>query len=108
MLLRKILVYKIPLGPHLKSSLQVDIQPKRKEPPSNPLKFQGAIELNPKLLKEDDNITCIVTLNQLINDQKLEWYLNDQLIILNDHFPISFDGLHLILTIKKIRPDDSR
>jgi hypothetical protein len=97
-------LYEIPLGPNLKSSCQVDIKPKQKEVP---LKFQGTIELNPKLPKEDENVTCTVTLNRPLKDQELEWYLNDQLIIPNDHFQISSDGPRSILTIKKIRPDDA-
>ncbi|CAF4580073.1 unnamed protein product, partial [Rotaria sp. Silwood1] len=72
-----------------------------------PIKFQGTIELNPKLPKEDDNVTCTVTLNKPLKDQVLDWYLNDQLIIPNDRFVISSDGLRSILTIKKIRPQDS-
>ncbi|CAF4166926.1 unnamed protein product, partial [Rotaria sp. Silwood2] len=72
-----------------------------------PIKFQGTIELNPKLPKEDDNVTCTVTLNKPLKDQVLDWYLNDQLIIPNDRFIITNDGLRSILTIKKIRPQDS-
>lgn len=97
-------LYEVPIGPNLKSSCQVDIKPKQKE---NPLKFQGTIEINPKLPKEDDNVICTVTLNQPIKDQDLEWYLNDQLIIPNDRFQISTEGPRSILTIKKIRPDES-
>jgi hypothetical protein len=95
-------LYEIPLGPNLKSSLQIDIKPKQSD-----LKFQGTIELNPKLPKEDDNVICTVTLNKPIKDQILEWYLNDQLIVPNDHFNISSDGPYSILTIKKIRPEDA-
>ena len=55
-------LYEIPIGPNLKSSLQVNIEPKPKETPVNPLKFQGSIELNPKLPKEDDNVICTVNI----------------------------------------------
>ncbi|CAF1031742.1 unnamed protein product [Rotaria sordida] len=72
-----------------------------------PVKFQGIIELNPKQPKEDDTVTCTVTLNKPLKDQVLDWYLNGELIIPNDRFTISTDGLRSILTIKKIRPQDS-
>jgi hypothetical protein len=83
-----------------KQSYELIIQPL-------PWKFQGGtIELNPKLPKEDDNVTCTVTLNKPLKDQILEWYLNDQLIVPNDHFSLSTDGPRAILTIKKVRPQD--
>ncbi|CAF0817324.1 unnamed protein product [Adineta steineri] len=73
-----------------------------------PYKFQGAtIEINPKLPKEDDNVTCTVTLNKPLKDQSVEWYLNDQLIAPNDRFVLSTDGPRAILTIKKVRPEDA-
>ena len=84
-----------------KQSFQLIIQ-------SLPLKFQGSIEINPKQPKEDDNVTCTVTLNKTIkNDESIEWYLNGQLIIPNDRFQISTDGPKAILTIKKVRPEDA-
>lgn len=100
-------LYEVPLGPNLKSSCQVDIKPKEKEPLTTPFKFQGTIEINPKLPKEDDNVICTVTLNQPLKDQELEWYLNNQLIKPNDRFQITNEGPRSILTIKKIRPDES-
>ena len=100
-------LYEIPIGPNLSSSCQVTIQPKQKEQPTIPYKFQGTIELNPKLPKEDDNVRCTVTLNQPVDDQTVEWYLNGQLIVPNDRFTISADGPRSILTIKNIRPDDA-
>ncbi|CAF3800634.1 unnamed protein product, partial [Rotaria magnacalcarata] len=83
-----------------KQSYELIIQPL-------PMKFQGIIELNPKLPKEDDNVTCAVTLNKPLKDQVLDWYLNDQLIVPNDRFILSTDGLRSILTIKNIRPQDA-
>ena len=72
-----------------------------------PWKFQGTIELNPKLPKEDENLVCTVLLNKPLNDVNVEWYLNEQLIVPDDHFVLSTDGPRVILTIKKIRLQDA-
>lgn len=84
----------------LKQSYELIIKPL-------PIKFQGIIELNPKLPKEDDNVTCTVTLNKPLKDQVLDWYLNDQLIVPNERFILSNDGLRSTLTIKKVRLEDA-
>ncbi|UJR34155.1 hypothetical protein I4U23_021562, partial [Adineta vaga] len=84
-----------------KQSYELIIQPL-------PYRFQnGTIEINPKLPKEDDNVTCTVTLNKPIKDQVVEWYLNNELILPNERFSLSNDGPRTILTIKKVRPNDA-
>ena len=100
-------LYEVPIRPGLTSSLQLDIKPQEKELPSTPFKFQGTIDLNPKLPKEDDNVICTVTLNQPIKDDTVEWYLNDQPVVPDERFKITADGPRSILTSKKIRPDDA-
>ena len=73
-----------------------------------PWKFQGTIELNPKLPKEDENVTCTVTMNKPVKDnQTVQWYLNDEPIPSDERYQLSFDGPRAILTIKKIRPEDA-
>ena len=50
------------------AELTFHLKPK-KLPTLKPLKFEGIIELNPKSPKEDDNVTCTVTLNKPLKDQ---------------------------------------
>ena len=97
---------KLPNGKETSTQVSIIKKPTDKKE-EQPLKFKGIIELNPKSPKEDDNVTCTVTLNRPIKDEELEWYLNDQLITPNDRFNLSSDGPRSILTIKKARPEDS-
>ena len=85
----------------LKQTYRLTVQPL-------PWKFSGTIEVNPKLPKEDENVTCTVTLNKPVKDnQSVQWYLNDQPIPSDQRYQMSFDGPRAILTIKKIRPEDA-
>ncbi|CAF4428127.1 unnamed protein product, partial [Didymodactylos carnosus] len=75
-----------------------------------PLKFVGEMEINPKLPKEDENVTCTVQLNKPTT-QPLLWYLNGQLIPTDvdgdARFTLKSDGPKSILVIKNIRPEDA-